>query len=565
MKRILSTMLVLALLLGLVGLASAETYTATAAGYNGEMTVEVDLEGDAIKDIRIVKDNESSPVKKRAFPLIIERILEAQTPVVDSVSSASFTSFAVKTAVADALKQHGKEVEEITFLTAGPVAERKDLDAVKTSLLIVGGGPAGLAAAIAASESGVKDLILVEKLDILSGNGKFDMVLFDHINTKAQKEAGIEDSADAFFETRKKAKAWDTDERLRAQADEAVKLDEWFRGMDINLDYVYDNRTHMAEKTAYAGEEIQDGLENRVRELKLDVRTGTKAYDFIMEEGRLAGMKVQHKNEYYDILADAVVIATGGFNWNKDLLKKYAPEGTDRLSTSNSIGASGDMVPLFEQHGFQLGHMENTVVFGLMILPGRELTGERVAPYGSEYILVNKNGKRFTNEAVAYGLPRGLDILDQPESKAYMIFDKTVLDYSFRLGKHFKAGLIKEAASMKELGEMLGVDAEELEKTVAEYNQAAEGKVQDPVRGENKPTRVFDGGPYYGMQIQAAIHMTKGGVVADEKTRILDTDNKVIPGAYAAGEVTDTSGNYSAAIVFGRLAGEEAAKFVLGK
>ena len=84
------------------------------------MTVEVDLEGDAIKDIRIVKDNESSPVKKRAFPLIIERILEAQTPVVDSVSSASFTSFAVKTAVADALKQHGKEVEEITFLTAGP-------------------------------------------------------------------------------------------------------------------------------------------------------------------------------------------------------------------------------------------------------------------------------------------------------------------------------------------------------------------------------------------------------------------------------------------------------------
>lgn len=565
MKRILAILLTLLVMCTFTFSAYAQTFTETVPSYNGDMTVEVDVEGKAIKDIRIVEDHDSSPVKKRAFPLIIERIMAAQTPDVDSVTGASFSSYAIKTAVAKALEKAGNAPVKVSMQNADK-AGRVDLDAVNTSLLIVGAGPAGLAAAVAAVQNGLAadKILMIEKMDMTGGNGKFDMVLFNHAGSEAQKKAGIEDSAEQLYEARKKS-AWDSDERLKAECDMTVKMDEWYREMGIELNYVYDTRSHLAEQDAYAGEELLDCIEKRVQELGVEIRTGTKAYDFIMDNGRLAGIKAQHGNEYYDIMADAVVIATGGFCQNPELLKKYTPEGTEKLRSSNQIGATGDMVPLFEKYGFQLGHMDKTTVFSFMISRGRELTGERVAPQAYEFIQVNKDGKRFTNELVSYGLPRGLDVLAQPDSKSYMIFDQPIVDFSFRIGKHVKEGLIEQGVTIEELAGKLGINADNLKATVEEYNKAAAGEINDPLR-EKAPSRPFAAeGPYYGMQLESAIHMTKGGVVCDGNARCLDADNKVIPGAFAAGEVTDTSANFSAAFIFGRIAGTEAAKEILAK
>lgn len=565
MKKTVSIWLALVLVCSFAFSAFAETYKATVPGYNGDMTVEVDIEGDAIRDIRIVEDHESSPVKKRAFPQIIERIMAAQSPDVDGVTGATFSSYAVKSAVAKALEQAGKTPVKVSMKNAEKTG-RVDLDTVNTSLLIVGAGPAGLSAAVAAVQNGLSadKILMIEKMDITGGNGKFDMVLFNHAGSEAQKKAGIEDSAEKLYEARKKS-AWDSDERLKAECEMTVTMDEWYRDMGIELNYVYDTRSHLAEQNAYAGEELLDGIEKRVQEMGIEIRTGTKAYDFIMKDGRLAGIKAQHGNEYYDIMADAVVIATGGFCQNPELLKKYTPEGTDKLRSSNQIGATGDMVPLFEQYGFQLGHMDKTVVFSFMISRGRELTGERVAPQAYEFIQVNKEGKRFTNELVSYGLPRALDILAQPDGKSYMIFDQQLADFSFRIGKHVREGLVQQGATIEELAGKLGINAENLKATVEEYNKAAAGEIKDALR-DKAPSRPFAAeGPYYGMQLESAIHMTKGGVVCDGSARCLDADNKVIPGAFAAGEVTDTSANFSAAFIFGRIAGTEAAKEILAR
>ena len=573
MRKFLCILLTLAMLLctGSAALADEglKTYTAVSSGYNGDMTVEVDIEGSTIKAIRIVEDHESSPVKKRAADKMINRILEAQTPVVDSMTAATFTSYAIKSAVADAMKQAGLEVGEITFKNAEITDEPTAAADEEVDLVIVGAGPAGQAAAIAAVEAGVSaDRILVlEKLDITGGNGKFDMVLFNHAGSQAQEEAGIEDSAQKLYEDRKAAGAWDSDARLMAEAEMTVTMDAWYRGMGIELNYVYDTRSHLAEKNAYAGEELLDGVEARVSTLGIPVRTGNKVTDLIMEDGRLVGVEVLNisANETYSVRADAVVIATGGFSQNSELLAKYTAEGTSKLRSSNQIGATGDLVPAFEAYGFQLGHMDKTTVFSFMISKGRELTGERVPPQEYDYVQVNVNGERFTNELVGYGLARAIDVMNQPGGKSYMIFDQELKDFSFRLGKHADAGLIEKADTLEELAEKLGIDPDGLVKTIEEYNKAAAGETTDSLRGEAPSRAICVTGPFYGMQIESAIHMTKGGVVCDENARCLDNDGNVIPGAYAAGEVTDTSANFSAAFVFGRIAGTQAAAEILAK
>lgn len=530
--------------------------TASAGGFGGKVTVEVTTEGEKIKDLKVVSHKETAHIMDRAFPILKERILEAQSPIIDSVSGASFTSFAVKKAVADVLKKEGKDFGRITFKTKAPEQPAMIGETVNTDIVIIGGGPAGLAAAISAKEAGADKVTIVEKLDILSGNGKFDMNFFDMINSKAQKANGINDSVEAFIKD--KSNPRDTAERTRVQAEGAYVLDEWLRGMGINLNYNYGLRNHMAEADAYAGAHIQDGLERKVKELGVDVRTGTKGLDFIMENGKVTGVKVQKKNLTYDINAKAVIVATGGFSANKALLAKYAP-GSEKVETSNQLGATGDFVPVFEKNGMKMENMEVLSVFKMIISKTRDLTGA-----GDGFVLVNKNGERFIDETKS-GLPMAYTILEQPESKVFYIYDQNLYESAYRLKKHVAQGLHTKADTLEELAEKLEIPKDKLVATIDTFNKGVRGEVKDLFR-EKAFTREFKNqGPYYGVQVESAIHMTKGGVAANEKAEVLYENGEIVEGLYAAGEVTNTSAAYSGAVIFGRVAGESAAKFVKNK
>lgn len=556
MKKLFASVLFL-LISAFVFATGTVTTSGIGDGFSGKIKVDVVTRGEKIEDIKVVSNSETSHIISRAFPILKERILKAQSPIVDSVSGASYTSFGVKKAVAEALKANGKDFGRIRFNTKAPEQPVANLEAVNTDLVIIGGGPAGLAAAISAREAGLKNIILIEKLDILSGNGKYDMNFYDLINSEAQKANGINDSVEALIADN--SNPLDTPERISAQAEGAFVLDKWLRSFGVKLNYNYGKRGHMAESNAYAGVHIQDGMEKKVKELGIDVRTGTKGLDLIMKDGKAVGVKVQNKNNFYDINAKAVILATGGFSANKELLKKYVP-GSEVFQTSNQLGATGDFIPVFEKNNIKTANLEVLNIFPFIIRQTRDLTGG-----GDGFILVNKEGKRFTSESISYAtrFSTAQKILAQPDSAAFYIYDQKLYDSSYRLQKHTAQGLHTKANTIDELADKLEIDKDNLKETVKEFNMAVRGEIKDLFREKPTKKEFMSEGPYYGVQVESAVHMTRGGVVADEKTQVYYENGKVVKGLYAAGEVANSnSGAYSAAVIFGRIAGEEAAKYI---
>ena len=533
--------------------AMAETYSATGNGYHGEMTVNVTIEDGKITDVELGDNHETNVVIDRAFPVIRERILEANTADVDSVTAATFSSYAIKTAVADAMQQAGLEAPKVAMQNAEKTATERAAESC--DIVIVGGGPAGLAAAVSAKQTNAdKNVILVEKLDILSGNGKFDMNFFDMINTEAQKAAGNDEwvgeaGLAKFLE--EKSSNGESAERIQVWANEEYNLDAWLRAMGVELNYNYGGTNHMAEDNQYSGEVIQAGLEKAAAELGVDVRTGTKGVDLVMEDGACTGVIVTNNaGETYTINAASTIITTGGFCSNKELLAEYAP-GYEVFNTSNQMGTTGDFVKIFEQNGFKMENMGKMSFFSNIIVPYRDLTG------GADMnLLANSEGALLPNKS---GMDRGTMIKEQPNGAAYYITDKTGYDSFYRIRKHVGLGYYAEGATIEELAEKLSINAEGLKASVEQYNaDAAAGAENAQIAAV--PKRALDAeGPYYGVRVEAANHMTKGGVVCNENAQVLNADDTVVPGLYAAGEVTWQGGGYSESVCFGKVAGAQAA------
>lgn len=533
--------------------AMAETYSATGNGYHGEMTVNVTIEDGKITDVELGDNHETNVVIDRAFPVIRERILEANTADVDSVTAATFSSYAIKTAVADAMQQAGLEAPKVAMQNAEKTATERAAESC--DIVIVGGGPAGLAAAVSAKQTNAdKNVILVEKLDILSGNGKFDMNFFDMINTEAQKAAGNDEwvgeaGLAKFLE--EKSSNGESAERIQVWANEEYNLDAWLRAMGVELNYNYGGTNHMAEDNQYSGEVIQAGLEKAAAELGVDVRVGTKGVDLVMEDGACKGVIVTNNaGETYTINAASTIITTGGFCSNKELLAEYAP-GYEVFNTSNQMGTTGDFVKIFEQNGFKMENMGKMSFFSNIIVPYRDLTG------GADMnLLANSEGALLPNKS---GMDRGTMIKEQPNGAAYYITDKTGYDSFYRIRKHVGLGYYAEGATLEELAEKLSINAEGLKASVEQYNaDAAAGAENAQIAAV--PKRALDAeGPYYGVRVEAANHMTKGGVVCNENAQVLNADDTVVPGLYAAGEVTWQGGGYSESVCFGKVAGAQAA------
>lgn len=534
------------------------TYKTSAQGYDRELNIEVEITDGKIADISLLDNHETEAVIERAFPIIKERIIEANSPDVDCVSAATFSTYAVKEAVLEAMKEAGFDEDIELSRSTGYEEDRELVEAEdkETDLLIIGGGPAGLASAIDAKLEGVENVTIIEKLDILSGNGKFDMNFFDLANSKAMKDAGNEVTKEEYRESFRE-KSWDSDERVDAMTEGAFVLDEWLRDKGIELDYNFGGEgsmSHLRSEDEYAGNHIQTKLEEKAKEIGVEILTGTKGVDLILEEDGVKGAKVEDKTSKYNINSKATVIATGGFSMNKDLVAKYIP-GAEEIPSSNQMGVTGDFIIIAENNDIKLDHMDKPVIFHKMLDPRRDLTGFSM----DNFIFVNENGDRFIAESDS-GIEYGQKMM--AERPVYFIFDEKAKDSFMRPKMQVEKGYIKEFNSVDELSEEIGCSKDTLMKTMEDFNAAVRGEKEDAFREEAASEELDYENKLYCVKVTPCLHMTKGGIAANEKAQVLNTSDEVIPGLFAAGEVTDTSGAYTSSVIFGRISGQEAAKFI---
>ena len=542
--------------------------TGSGVGFEGPISIELVLEDDIIKDIILTEGKDTACLLDRAFPVIKERIIAANTPLVDSVSGATYTSFGVKMAVANALKAAGKEAPKITIKSQGEVKPDTIIDDVTVDLLIVGGGPAGLSSAITAFENGISNIILIEKLDILSGNGKFDKNFFDMVDSQGQKKSGIEDSADKFYADMIKRHKGDDTNRLRVLADYSATTDEWLRKYGVKLDFVSLDttaetpRSHQVSEDIYAGNHIQTGLEKGLSNTTVDVRTGTEGLDLVMDGQTVKGIRVKNRdNQSYTIFAKAVIIATGGFSANKELLAKHGNKVASAFITSNQEKNIGDFIPVFEKNNIAIDNMDILSIFSYTVVKNRALTGSSESDV--DFILVNKEAQRFMKEK---GLPTpqfANNMLAQTDQMAYYVFDDT----SRAAGPRIRAQIKKEygttADSIEELAKKLKLDPVVFAQTIEDYRKITKKEMEDPFQKTVFKREFATKGPFFAIAVRPAIHMTKGGVVVNAKGEVQSKAGTSVKGLYAAGEVTSIiDGAYMAAVALGRATGDQVSTYL---
>ena len=295
----------------------------------------------------------------------------------------------------------------------------------------------------------------------------------------------------------------------------------------------------------------------------------TKATSLMTLEGKVVGVKAEGPDAYYTINAKAVILATGGFGNNQEMIVNYRNDLLGTVTTS-APGITGDGIEMAEEVGADLVDIEQIQLHPTVEQGTSMLITESVRGDGA--ILVNQEGKRFINELLTRDVVSAGE-LEQTGSYAYIIFDQRLRDGLKAIEKYVSTGITVQADTIEGLAEQLDIDPATLAETLATWNQYVADK-KDPEFGRDTGMdNDLSQAPYYAIKVAPGIHHTMGGVRIDTKAQVIDTNGKPIPGLFAAGEVTGgvhggnrIGGNAVADIVvFGRVASDSAVKYCDGK
>jgi len=582
MKRSLAVLLTLVLILSLAACQKSNnnennkpeqgkdlitgTFEGEGRGKGGVVKLEVSLENSEIKDIKVLEQKESAYTK----PVIADlknQIIDTNSTNVDIISGATLTSHAIINAVKDAINKSGA-----TLVAKEGTNLAEKAEDVSTDIVIVGTGGAGLSAAIEASNQGAK-VIVVEKNAFMGGNTNYATGGMNAANTKYQREKGIEDSPELYYkDTMEGGHKKNDPSLLKVLTEKSADTIYWLEELGANLSQVGRSggqsvdRIHKGPEGMPVGTHLMDVFDQQVEKMNIDVRLNTKAIEILSEGNKATGIKVQNRDgNTYNINAKAVILATGGFGANPELVTKYKPE-LEGFGTTNQPGATGDALAMVEKLDVALTDIKEIQTHPTVVPKINEMITEGVRGDGA--ILVNREGKRFINELETRDTVSKA-ILSQEGKTAFLIFDQQVVDTASAIKKYKDAGLLTEANSLKELGEKLKINATELENTVNTYNAYYKDQ-NDKEFGRRTLTVELTKPSFYGVEISPAIHHTMGGLKINTKTEVINNSGEVIEGLYAAGEVTGgvhggnrIGGNAVTDItVFGKIAGENAASFV---
>mgnify|MGYP000993413353 FL=1 len=620
MKKLTALLASATMALSLVGCSTGKTYTGEAFGHDKENPVKVTL---TIKDKTITKvevdaSHETNGIGSKAAETMPGAIVAANSLDVDGVSGATQTSKAIIEAATAALKQAGLEPSDLVSKNTS-TTKAKDIEET-VDVVVVGAGGAGMTAAITATDAG-KKVIVVESQPIAGGNSVRSTGGMNAAKTPYQDKnefaeaAGVEktlataaekyaDNAtitalaatvksqwDAYqanpqgyfdsvelmeLDTMIGGKGKNNPELVKALAENSADAIEWLASIGADVKNVGAfggasvKRIHRPVnadgKVTAVGAYIVPILEKNLQDRNVQFLFDTTANEIIMKDGKAVGIKATGKDgNKVTINAKSVVIATGGFGANAEMVEKYKPE-LKGFATTNAEGAQGQGIDMATAVGAATVDMDQIQIHPTVHIEedgNAHLITEGLRGDGA--ILVNAEGKRFYDE-VSTRDKVSAAIIAQPEKSAWLVVDQSMVDKSAVIAGYIKSGYTVTGATYEELAKAMGVDETTFVSTMNTWNQAVEAK-SDAEFNRTSFANPLTAAPYYAIKITPAVHHTMGGIVINPKAEVLNEKGEAISGLFAAGEVTGgvhganrLGGNAVADfIVFGRIAGQSAA------
>lgn len=577
MKRTLSLLLAFVMVLGLAacggntaqettaaataaseeaGIYTPGTYTGTAAGKNGDVKVEVTFSANAIDSVKVVEHSETAGISDGAIENIPAAIVEHQSLAVDTVSGATITSDAILKAVADAVAQAGGDVEALKN-AAAPAGE-KEAKELSADVIVVGGGGAGMAAATRLAQLG-KSVILVEKSGFLGGaisvSGGNQVVM----GSQLQIDNGVADdsveSMVADFEANGANK--NNKEILTLFAENVGATTDW---LVASCGITFEEGLHQLgeyshnRELAYTGggAGFAEAMRKAVEEAGVQVLLNTKAESLIADNGTVTGVKAASSDADYTLTAGDVVLATGGYGANKDML-------TDEMKSALYYGpasSTGEGIQMAQAVGAQTANMEYGKRYpnGIEVSEGmaKSTIAGNIVGWTMSAILVNKDGNRVVNEKASNRTILEEE-LKQEGGELYLLLDAETFEaWKAKLApagisdadieKYLEANgtttpVFAHGETLEEAAAAAGINADNLKATVEKYNGfVAKGSDDDFGRAATYLTKTIGEGPYYIVEQKPRFATTMGGLVINTSMQVLNEAGEPISGLYAAGE-----------------------------
>lgn len=567
-RRGLCFLVVAMLLAGSVG-ACAQTETATAQGFGGTVSVTLTVEDGVITEVTATGDGETQGIGSAAVEQLPDKILKSNRVDVDGIAGASITSAALLSAAQEALSAMGLSAADLKAAEAAPQSDGAQAEDVVADVVVVGGGGAGVAAAMAARDQG-KSVVLLEKLSFLGGN----TAMSGGVMTRGAIEGDPEGTMtkDELYDFYMEATGGMPDPQVvRTYVEESADTLAWAHSMGSGVQETQRYRTTpeniMAVQAVGSGRGLMEPMIEGVMASGADVRLNTPATSLIVEDGRVVGVVATNQDgqsqNFYG--KGGVVLATGGFPASPELLAKYSSLGAERAIALCSAGTVGDGLVMAEAIGAAVRFGEDWDNIG----SNSELTAPYMAAFPQLYaLLVNDAAERIISEDAQRPTiyKEMLHQIADGVNGFWFVFDANTIGEGAE--DFVQQGSAVKADTLEELANLMGVPTETFLKTVERYNQLA--GTDDPDFA--KPAKFMLGvkeGPFYAAKTWPVRTSTIGGLVIDKDARVLDENDQPIPGLYAGGEVANYSFFHSVyatcgsavghAIVFGRIAGTNAA------
>ena len=594
-------------------------FTGAAKGMGGDVTVTLTLTDSKITGCTAEGADETQGIGTLALEQLPGQIAETGSIAVDGVSGATITSDAIKEAAAAALTAAGLNADD--YKTEVKADETKAEDStIDADVAIVGAGGAGMTAAITAAGEG-KSVVILESQPMVGGNSVRATGGMNAGKTVYQDENEFGESAGVEKTLKTAAEKYADNETITALAKtvseqwaeyqknptgyfdsvELMELDTMIGGKGINdpalvetlcsnsadaIDWLDEHGITLHSVSSFGGASVKrihrpvdaEGktvsvgsymiplLEENCEKAGVQILLNTTANEILTDaNGAAAGIKATGSTgETVTVNAKAVVLTTGGFGANLDMVVKYKPE-LKGFMTTNAAGIQGQGIEMAEAIGAATVDMDQIQIHPTVEANTAALITEGLRGDGA--VLINAEGKRFIDEVGTRDVVSAAEIA-QTGSYSWLVVDQAMVDASSVIQGYIKKGYTVTGETYEELGKAMGVDEAAFAETMNTWNGYVEAK-NDPDFGRTSFANPLNTAPYYAIKVTAGVHHTMGGLKINTNTEVLKADGSVIPGLFAAGEVTGgvhganrLGGNAVADFtVFGRIAGAAASKY----